>query len=135
MIAAAPRIEGNPKALFDLAIRYRTHGLLAEAVAALRRVAQIDPNNLGVELNIGYFLIEDGDFVAAAGEFEQLRRRYPEVPQALYGLALSLHRQRRFQEAIPLWRQFVAVAPNDAFAPRAQRFLLEALQSVEEGAG
>lgn len=117
---------GDPRAHFELAMRYRLHGLLPEAIREMRRAAEIDPSRLEPQLNVAYLFYEAGRYGDALEELRSLQERIPGEERIVYGIALNLHKLERYAEALPVWRQFLEMAPGSAFAGRARRMLDEA---------
>ncbi|MDQ5871626.1 MAG: tetratricopeptide repeat protein [Acidobacteriota bacterium] len=71
----------NPNLLSDLGAAYRNRGKLARAVSLFERARKSDPNHWQSLLNL--VLIHAYDLKDPAGAqrwFEELKRRYPEIP-------------------------------------------------------
>jgi hypothetical protein len=124
--ASVSRDSKDPRAHFELGMRYRKHGLDDLAVEALRRSVALDPGKFSTQLNIGYIYFDAGRFDQALAEFQALKKRFPNRPHADYGIARALHELGRFQEAIQYWQRFLESAPDDNFAPQARIRLREA---------
>lgn len=133
-LEAAVRPEStDPAAHFELGMLYRKRGLLDDALRSLRRVVALDPEAEGAKLNVGFLLYEAGSLVEAASAFRRLHRELPGQPQAVYGLALSLHAAGRSGAAIPYWQRYLQMAPTGPFAARAHALLEADRQAVAAG--
>jgi tetratricopeptide (TPR) repeat protein len=75
----APR---NPNLLSDLGAAYRNRGELRRSLALFRRAREEDPNHWQSLLNVVLVQAFDRrDAQAAQREFDELKRRYPELPR------------------------------------------------------
>jgi tetratricopeptide (TPR) repeat protein len=75
----APR---DPNLLSDLGAAYRNRGELRRALALFRRAREQDPNHWQSLLNVVLVEAFDRrDAQAAQREFDELKRRYPELPR------------------------------------------------------
>jgi hypothetical protein len=113
----------DPKGFFDLGVTYRQQGLLADAVRALRKAAELNPRHLLTRLNIGFFLLEAKRPVEALQEFENLEALAPGNLRVLFGIAESLQALGRFQEAAIRWRQYLQQSPDGRYARKAREML------------
>jgi tetratricopeptide (TPR) repeat protein len=126
LVASISEQTRDPRKLFELAMLYRRQGLLSEAVATMRRVAELDPSKVGPQLNIAYFLYEKRHYSASLDEFHELTEKFPNEAQITYGIALNLQKMERYTEAVPYWRLFLQTVPNTPFAAKARTMLHEA---------
>jgi tetratricopeptide (TPR) repeat protein len=78
-------------------------------------------------VGLGYVMLRRGAPRRAAGEFEAVLEREPENLDALKGLGLARRDQRRFEEAIVVFRRALDLDPGD---PEAREFLDKALSSM-----
>ena len=89
---------------------------LDEALAGMRRAQALDPANAGICNNIGIILQalgRDEDALEWFGQAVRLRSNYSD---ALHGMAVSLTKTRRFQQAFAIYDGLKAVDPDDALA-------------------
>ena len=88
-----------PEILNDLAIARTRQGKLAEAQAALRRAAELDPDEDDYVFNLGLLALQGNDAVAAADHFREAVEREPDNPEDRAMLILSLERAGKKSEA------------------------------------
>jgi tetratricopeptide (TPR) repeat protein len=88
-----------PEILNDLAIARTRQGKLAEAQAALRRAAELDPDEDDYVFNLGLLALQSNDAVAAADHFREAVEREPDNPEDRAMLILSLERAGKKSEA------------------------------------
>lgn len=71
----------NPNLLSDLGAAYRNQGKLSRAVSLFERARESDPNHWQSLLNLVLLHAYDRkDPAAAQRAFDELKRRYPEIP-------------------------------------------------------
>lgn len=83
------------------------------ATSSLRRVLELEPDNLAARLRLGNLLFGDDQLEAAAELYRELSRQAPEAPWGWVGQAKVLRRQGDLTGAQRLLEQAVALAPED----------------------
>lgn len=107
----------NSMAHYNVAVLLRRRGLLAEAEAHALRAMQSDPAADQPHVLLGHLKLDRGLMAAAEGEFRTAMRLNPaEDGQAREGLAVLMAQSGRFEEALVLFEQVAAVAPERAEA-------------------
>ena len=99
--------------------------MLEEAVACLRRVAELAPSNVTARISLGGLLSRTGKKEEALAVFRDAMAQDPHSVPALRGLASGLFALGRFAEAAELFERLAAVAPPEA----ARDFLAHARDS------
>lgn len=75
---------------------------LQPALDAYKKAVQYDPANINAHAQLGIAWLAKGDFAAARGEAETIRKLSPEHPEARYIDALALYLQKKPADALPL---------------------------------
>jgi len=93
-------------------------GRLVDAILAFQQVLKLNPGHLEVALRSGLLLLKLERYEEAIKHFdlcEELQPNQAPVPQAraaaLQNFAVSLHKQKRFEEALALSRQAYELTP------------------------
>lgn len=84
----------------------------SEAVANLRRAADLSPADAGTHLNLGTALYLSGDRAAARAAFERAVALSPELPKPRYTLGLLAESERKDREAIEHFTAAVRLDPE-----------------------
>jgi tetratricopeptide (TPR) repeat protein len=110
---AAP---ADPKAdaarLHTLGLQAYREGRLAEAVEALSKAADLDPENVEIVNNLGYLRQKLGDHAAALPLFERAVKLDPERAVAYVNLGDSLAALGRASEAAAAYRRYLELFPT-----------------------
>lgn len=79
-------------------------------------------DNAAAHMNLGYVLLDTGEFRMAAKHFEEALQLNSDLEGASYGYALALEKSgdTRAQEA---WKNFLTRFPDSRWAPRARQFI------------
>jgi type IV pilus assembly protein PilF len=83
--------DGNDaEKLTALGILYGEHGFLGEALAPLRRAAELSPRSPQMQYNLAYLYYQLGRFLEARGPLEEATHRWPDLfpLRSLYGNVL-----------------------------------------------
>ncbi|MBI4963508.1 MAG: tetratricopeptide repeat protein [Desulfomonile tiedjei] len=83
----------------NLAKTLRWAGKKAEARAALQRVAQQLPDDVEVHKMMGSYLLDDGKYDQAVGEYEKAAELSGNETEMMFGLATAYHRAGKKKEA------------------------------------
>jgi tetratricopeptide (TPR) repeat protein len=110
-LALAP---GAPQALYIQALIARSRNQTDEAVAAFRRVLEVDPRDTGANVNLGQLHAQRRDYAEAERAFRAALDSEPYNTTALYGLANVLLRSDRREAGQQLLRQFQALRQSGA---------------------
>lgn len=94
----------------------RASGRYAEATAWLDKALKRDPNNPEISNNQGRVALDAGDLQRAETSFRRAIKLRPNWVPAMTGLAQSLNNQTRWQDADIVWKQILAITPNDRVA-------------------
>jgi tetratricopeptide (TPR) repeat protein len=102
-LALAP---GAPQPLYIQALVARSRNRTDEAVAAFRRVLEIDPRDTGANVNLGQLYAQQRNYAEAERAFRTALDSEPYNNTALYGLANVLLRSNQREEGQRLLQQF-----------------------------
>ncbi len=96
---------GNEEALLALGLSYVYSGVpenSMKGIMTIRRVLELNPDNINASLQLGYFSMQTGQFDKAVERFEQVLSINSDRQDARLGLAEALINLNRPSEAIPL---------------------------------
>ena len=110
-LALAPRA---PQPLYIQALVARSRNQTDEAVAAFRRVLEVDPEDTGANVNLGQLHAQQRNYAEAERAFRVALNAEPYNTTALYGLANVLLRSNRREEGQRLLQQFQALRQTGA---------------------
>jgi protein O-GlcNAc transferase len=119
---------------FLLAMLYRDGGRVGEALGLLDRFLLRAPDDAWALALAGALRTRAGD--AKAGEVA-LRRAlalYPDLPEAQHDLGITLHRQRRWDEACDAYRQALRATPDDCLLRHNFARCLESRGDLDQAA-
>jgi SAM-dependent methyltransferase len=116
VLRVAPR---HADALHLLGVIEAQRGRLAEALPMLQQAASLSPRNPEIILNLANALLATGQATAALDAYRATLRLRPDFPEARRALlaaiahvAAFLEQESRGGEAIPLWREAIALEPG-----------------------
>jgi tetratricopeptide (TPR) repeat protein len=95
----------------NLAIALGKQGKTEQAIAAFRKVLEIDAGYPEAHQNLARLLAEAGSFDEAIAQFELALQASPESSELHNGLAVCLVRKRRVQEAVAHFRKALEINP------------------------
>lgn len=87
--------------------------LLNNALKALTRAAELDPNSARTHLLMAESLADQGSFANAISEYQAAIKLDPDLDAAYLGLATEYWKQGEFDLALPLIQKVLAKTPND----------------------
>ncbi|HEX4770256.1 MAG TPA: tetratricopeptide repeat protein [Bryobacteraceae bacterium] len=87
--------------------------LLNNALKALTRAAELDPNSARTRLLMAESLADQGSFANAISEYQTAIKLDPSLDAAYLGLATEYWKQSEFDLALPLVQKVLAKTPND----------------------
>jgi tetratricopeptide (TPR) repeat protein len=112
-------VDNFPRARYYLASELEVAGNLAEAVEQFNMFVQQQPDLLEVipaHLKIGRIQGQQGNWRGAVQEFQQVLTMTPSSMDAQLSLADALSHLRRFDDAFPHYRAYLAWRPRDITA-------------------
>lgn len=113
------------------ALRSAAASLLDDARSSLARAVSLDPSSPRPHLILAESFAESGDLVRAIPEYQAALHLDPLLAPARLGLATTFWRQRQFDDALPLLRDYLASAPRD---PEANAMLADILEQSGDSA-
>ena len=96
---AAAQAPNDPRIWYVFGLLYRSDNKPQQSIEAFRRVLKLDPTNADSHYFLGSFLLDQHDLPAAAAEFSAALRLAPLHASAQFGLARTLQRQGKADEA------------------------------------
>lgn len=124
VVAQAPSgLPSTAKGWFQYGITLMRGVMLAEAVDAFKRSLELNPGHPAALTNMGFALFDLQRYEKAIEAFEESLQKNARNYDALYGLALSHQKLGHRNQAISLWRQYIAEAPNSPWKERAKEQL------------
>jgi len=110
----AVSISERVAALMRTGVDAAQSGELAQAAAAFRKAAEVDPTDAEAWDSLGVVLVRVGDEARGVEAFRRALRAVPGHPEAHRNLAVALDRQGRGAEAAHHYRAFLAKSPADS---------------------
>lgn len=111
---ACKQRPGRPEALAQLAFAYKNGGRASDAMAALRRALDVQPDNVQLRCELGRLAADTGDYDAAYEAFSAAHARVPREPAILYFLGLTDFSRGRHARAVEWLRQAWMLNPAHA---------------------
>jgi Flp pilus assembly protein TadD len=96
---AAAQAPNNPRIWYVFGLVYRSGNKPQQGMEAFQKVLKLDPANADSHYFLGSFLLDQRDLPAAAAEFRAALRLAPLHASAEFGLARTLQRQGKVDEA------------------------------------
>jgi tetratricopeptide (TPR) repeat protein len=96
---AATQAPNDPRIWYVFGLLYRSDNKPQQSMEAFRRVLKLDPANADSHYFLGSLLLDQHDLAAAAAEFRAALRLAPLHASAEFGLARTLQRQGKVDEA------------------------------------
>jgi Tfp pilus assembly protein PilF len=96
---AAVQAPNNPRIWYVFGLLYRSDNKPQQSMDAFRRVLKLDPTNADSHYFLGSFFLDQRDLPAATVEFRAALRLAPLHASAEFGLARTLQREGKVDEA------------------------------------
>jgi Flp pilus assembly protein TadD len=112
-IAGQLHTAERPESQSNLAALYRDRGKLDEARVAFRKAIDVDPTFVAASISLAELERTDGNERGAEDILRAARSANPESGHVQHALGLSLIRQKRMTEALPLLADAVLNAPDE----------------------
>jgi predicted Zn-dependent protease len=109
----------------DEAVTRDARRLLDNALTALSRAVQLEPNSARTHMLMAESLADSGKLVEAVAEYNRVLKLDPRLDAAYLGLASTYWKQRQFDQALPLLKRVLQKSPNDAEANGMMADILE----------
>ena len=103
---------GDPEPLFFLGDFCRASGDVARAIDLFEQALALAPDHPALLTNLGLALETNGDLPAAERCHARALEMSPDDPRAIANLAQVHYQQRRYKEAIPLFRRIARDMPD-----------------------
>ncbi len=94
--------QAEPRERFREGTRALEHGDVAEAIAILSALVREQPDYMAAHVNLGHAYYSNGEFVAAARQFEEAHALEPDNPKVLLNQAAAKSALDQLDEAIDL---------------------------------
>ena len=109
----------DPESFFDLGVAYHGLGKLDQAIAAFRRVIELNPAYARAQYNLGTLLLRAMDYEAALQPLGEAIRLDPQSSDAFYNLAATYASLEEKENALQHLARAIVLKP--ALASTAQR--------------
>ena len=110
-IVTKKTVSGKAKSLFERGNKYLVNGVTDKAISDFDKVIKISPNFIDAYMKRGSGKYDLRDYKAAEIDFEKVIALNADYqPKALYLLAISEKNQRKFEEAISHFEQYISSA-------------------------
>jgi tetratricopeptide (TPR) repeat protein len=114
----------SAEAWFRQGIALMQQARLTEAVRAFEASLRLRPDYPITQTNLGYCFLDLHQVERAHAIFSDVVSRHPDVAEALFGLALSLEKLKRKEDAIAAWKRYLLqTKPGSPWAGRARQHL------------
>jgi len=105
-------LDPSPRSYVFMGLCYRHLGKFDEAKRYLRQSLSADPNNIPALFNLGFIARKEGNNLQAEQYLQRAVRLGKDYPEALFELGSLRMDQKKYDEAVPLFRHFVEVTEN-----------------------
>jgi hypothetical protein len=109
-------------ALVNLGNLHYRQDALAEAAALYVHAALVDPRCVEAHFNLGNVHHDQGRLRMAAACYEEAIRLDGQFADACFYLAVTLEKMGRSEDARPLWRRYLELAPEGEWVALAREF-------------
>ncbi len=101
--------QGNPPALFALAMHYNDNGDTEAAIQRYRELLQFDPEYSAARYNLGLLLMDKKRWEEARSQFNWLIEREPQNAKAFFSRGRANYRMKNYELAIADYRQAIDI--------------------------
>lgn len=101
--------QGNPPALFALAMHYSDSGDNEAAIQRYRELLQFDPEYSAARYNLGLLLMDKKRWEEARSQFNWLIEREPQNAKAFFSRGRANYRMKNYELAIADYRQAIDI--------------------------
>ncbi len=114
--------------LFDVATDLTAKGQLPEAIAAWKKVLELDPRNAKAQNNLGNALMWQGNLAEGTAHLQKARELDPEFNETQSDFGIAFYNREQFRAAmkksdcdaaVTFGKKILAVAPDDAEVRKA----------------
>jgi tetratricopeptide (TPR) repeat protein len=102
-------LDPSPRSYVFMGLCYRHLGKYEEAKRYLEQSLSADPNNLPALFNLGFIARKEGNNLQAEQYLQRAVRLGKDYPEALFELGNLKMDQKKYDQAVPLFRHFVEV--------------------------
>jgi Flp pilus assembly protein TadD len=103
---AAAQAPNDPRVWYATGLLYRSDNKPHESMTAFQKVLRLDPSNADSHYFLGSFLLDQQNLPAAEAEFRAALKLAPLHASAQFGLARTLQRQGKAEEARATLKRF-----------------------------
>ncbi|MBD3275739.1 MAG: tetratricopeptide repeat protein [Candidatus Marinimicrobia bacterium] len=93
-------------------------GNIPEALRAMNRALELDPDNVAIQNNMAYMQLADGDTTAAIQRFENILQQDSSLVDIWVNLALTLSNAGDRERAASAWRKVLELDPDNELAEK-----------------
>jgi tetratricopeptide (TPR) repeat protein len=132
LLEAVPEANRTTKIEFTLGAAYEEMKDLKKAIAAYRKAAELEPDNLDAVHALAQALLTDGQLDSALNEFKLLLAADPEDAATLSRISEIERRQGNYEEALATIRKARAKDPENLESGYNEGLLLDVLGRYDE---
>ena len=121
--AAVQAMPASPHAHYVLGLIARGDNRNEDAIAAFRRVLQIDPNDAGSRVQLAQMLLAEQQYPEAIRLFDEALRMEPFNATAAYGLAMALTRSGEREKGAEALKRFEQLRGHPASVTYSSTYL------------
>jgi Tfp pilus assembly protein PilF len=107
--AAGPSLPNAPQTYYMLGLAAKSENRPEDAIAAFKRVLEIDPNDAGANINFGQLQLQQRKYPEAIALFRTALAAEPYNVTATYNLAIALTRGGQREEGQKMMQSFQAL--------------------------
>lgn len=123
--AAAEQLPDAPQSHYVLGLIARAQNRAQDAAQFFQRVLEIDPRDVGANVNLGQLHMQQRKLVEAISVFRQAVAAEPYNVTATYNLAIALLRSNQREEGQRVMRQFQTLRESNYGTTISQNYLEE----------
>lgn len=109
LLTVSQLAQGNPPALFALAMHYSDNGDDEAAIQRYRELLQFDPEYSAARYNLGLLLMDKKHWEEAHSQFNWLIEREPQNAKAFFSRGRANYRMKNYDLAIADYRQAIDI--------------------------
>jgi len=117
------KIEASVDQQIDSAIAMVNGTAPMQGIFLLRDLAEQHPENMRVQLNLGMFAIQSGQFDKAEVRFNTVLSKEPEQPEALFYLGFLKAQQGKKDEALELMMKAQQFAESEELKREIEKYI------------
>ena len=119
------KITASVDRQIDSAIAMVNGGNPMQGIFLLRDLAEEHPENMRIQLNLGMFAVQSGQFDKAEARFNTVLKQNPQQAEALYYLGYVKAQNGLIEEAVKLLRKASESAESEELKQEIEKYINE----------